>query len=265
MRQPILPFIIIAVFAASLSLSFFLGRHYEQSERYGYGSHDTDAAKAQSQSEQAWDDDGKNSIRDGRSLSANGLDRWSRAVIADVKKKAVEIQTERRPTSSSSSSSSLPSSSTPQAPHQSKSADLTVIELPSLTDMASIGNLHVDVWKKECTKEPRFHIYGLMITGKDFFHYELAKRSVASFFNQTYSSKQLVVVNDSPEYSLAGLHPCLTEIRVVRKPTESFSLGTLRNVGINAVPTGSYWIQWDDDGNSIQFSTVFHSTWTRLA
>ena len=58
----------------------------------------------------------------------------------------------------------------------------------------------------------------------------------------------LVVVNDSPYYSLASdAFPCLVELKVPPNGSKA-SLGQLRNIGINAVPDGNVWVQWDDDG-----------------
>lgn len=56
------------------------------------------------------------------------------------------------------------------------------------------------------------------------------------------------MVNDSPDYSLAsGDLPCLLELHVPANGSKT-SLGQLRNIGINAVPNGNVWVQWDDDG-----------------
>jgi hypothetical protein len=97
-------------------------------------------------------------------------------------------------------------------------------------------------------------IIGVMITGKDAAHAKFAEQAADNFFNQTYPSKALVVINDSPLYRLAPLfnNPCLIELNATTyNPTgqlERWSLGTLRNLGLAVVPSSAVWVQWDDDG-----------------
>merc|ERR1712146_873583 len=53
-------------------------------------------------------------------------------------------------------------------------------------------------------------IFGLMITGKDMVHEYLGRKSMDSFLNQSYARKVLVIVNDSPDYSMIdGPSECL--------------------------------------------------------
>lgn len=96
-----------------------------------------------------------------------------------------------------------------------------------------------------------------MITGKDAAHLQLAIMSAQSFFNQTYPSKVLVVINDGSSYQLAPLlnNPCLIELIVPPPPegssyyaSERLTLGQLRNIGLEAIPRLAVWVQWDDDG-----------------
>ncbi|EDQ86923.1 uncharacterized protein MONBRDRAFT_10406 [Monosiga brevicollis MX1] len=103
-------------------------------------------------------------------------------------------------------------------------------------------------------------VFGLMITGKDLYHEYLGRKSMDCFLNQTYDRKVLIVVNDSPEYSMVDgpsewlrarqlpepprERSCVVELRV---PPRQFVLGDLRNIAINAVPLGAVWVQWDDD------------------
>jgi len=102
--------------------------------------------------------------------------------------------------------------------------------------------------------------FALMITGKDEAHEFLARKSMESFVHQAATRKVLVIVNDSPSYSLTGPvsdwlaavpnsalpepPACVIEIRV---EPQRYTLGDLRNIGINAVPLGGVWVQWDDD------------------
>lgn len=92
-------------------------------------------------------------------------------------------------------------------------------------------------------------VVGVMITGKDRLHHQLALLAIESFFNQTYPAKALVIVNDG-QYRLhkevaADHRPCVLEIGL--QPDPKRLLGELRNIGSQAVPVGMTWVQWDDD------------------
>ncbi|EGD74299.1 hypothetical protein PTSG_12427 [Salpingoeca rosetta] len=84
-------------------------------------------------------------------------------------------------------------------------------------------------------------IFGIMITGKDVHREALAQLAADAFHNQTYPSKVLIIVNTG-NFTL-NPHPCQHEIRA----SADLKLGTLRNMGISAVPTNATWVQWDDD------------------
>lgn len=76
----------------------------------------------------------------------------------------------------------------------------------------------------------------------------LAKRAVKCFQNQSYTNKELVIVDDGDEdYSsiLQDISP--HEIKYVKLEKEpDFVLGKLRNISLTKA-TGDYFIQWDDD------------------
>ncbi|EDQ86480.1 uncharacterized protein MONBRDRAFT_10800 [Monosiga brevicollis MX1] len=98
--------------------------------------------------------------------------------------------------------------------------------------------------KKPQAEEDRI-IFGTMITGKDRLHEFLAEKSASAFAAQDFARKVLIVVNDSPDYSITHYDiPCVVEIFVEPK---KYSLGKLRNIAINAVPVGTFLVQWDDD------------------
>eukprot|EP00049_Salpingoeca_infusionum_P011716 m.204834 g.204834 ORF g.204834 m.204834 type:complete len:223 (+) comp15011_c0_seq11:183-851(+) len=96
-------------------------------------------------------------------------------------------------------------------------------------------------------------VTGIMITGKDAAHEELARRAIWSFFNQTHANKALVVVNDGG-YDVTS-HPCLTQIRP-SPDRPRLLLGELRNLGLDQVPPNTVWIQWDDDGELININIL---------
>ena len=70
----------------------------------------------------------------------------------------------------------------------------------------------------------------------------LARVAVESFMRQTYTERQLVIVNGSGEKVTTREHPMITEVEVMAGPT----IGALRNVGIEKAD-GSLCVIWDDD------------------
>lgn len=130
--------------------------------------------------------------------------------------------------------------------------------IPTLTVTPSMS---IDIREGETMPQDPI-MFALMVTGKDKAHEYLARKSMASFAAQTMRHKVMVVINDSPDYSLVGppsdwlaaalpdmpesevSAACVVEIRVEPR---KFTLGELRNVGINAVPVQGTWVQWDDD------------------
>jgi glycosyltransferase involved in cell wall biosynthesis len=77
---------------------------------------------------------------------------------------------------------------------------------------------------------------------------KLSKIAVSCFLNQTYSNKELVIIDDGESNTLAEFiqelnHPQITYHRL---PSEDLTLGELRNISL-AKATGSYVAQWDDD------------------
>lgn len=89
-----------------------------------------------------------------------------------------------------------------------------------------------------CFCEGQEKIYAIMITGKDAYHYSLAKLSICSFLEQTYPNKYLIIINDG-SYSLKGFEKknLIKEVRLEDK----YPLGTLRNVGLQQIPENAVW------------------------
>ncbi len=85
----------------------------------------------------------------------------------------------------------------------------------------------------------------LMVTGN---RPALAERAVRCFQRQTYANKELVVVDDGEDGTLAAWLQELDDpqIALVRLPAEGKSLGELRNLAV-AHAGGAYVAQWDDD------------------
>jgi len=85
----------------------------------------------------------------------------------------------------------------------------------------------------------------LMVTCGRF---EMAKRSIHCFCKQTYSNKELVIIDDDESDILADWVKTLQDNRInyIRLPNEGKMLGELRNMAVE-LANGSYIAQWDDD------------------
>lgn len=88
----------------------------------------------------------------------------------------------------------------------------------------------------------------LLVTAKGRFEY--AKRSIQCYLDQTYSNRELVVINEGPKEYQNELQ---TYIETLQRPDIRFvwlkgfyTLGALRNIAM-AMATGEYICQWDDD------------------
>jgi glycosyltransferase involved in cell wall biosynthesis len=92
-----------------------------------------------------------------------------------------------------------------------------------------------------------------MITGKTPHHEAMARVAVKCFLAQSYTHKELVIINDG-EYRLNIEHPAVREVHLNDDIPASFEwqrgmkvpLGRLRNIGLQYAK-GEYVIQWDDD------------------
>ena len=87
-------------------------------------------------------------------------------------------------------------------------------------------------------------ITAVMVTGKDVARLPLARAAIASFMDQTYPAKKLLIINDG-DYTVLDpdvKYESVEEFRVDGKR----SLGELRNIGIREA-TDDWIMQWDDD------------------
>lgn len=77
---------------------------------------------------------------------------------------------------------------------------------------------------------------------------ELAKGSIRCFLNQTYKTKELVIIDDGDNDRLAIFVQDLNDprVRIFRLPPEGKSLGELRNLA-KIQARGEFVAQWDDD------------------
>lgn len=95
------------------------------------------------------------------------------------------------------------------------------------------------------TNNPAPKVSCLMVTAN---RRNLARRAIQCFLNQTYSNKELVIIDDGKE----DYRPVLEEVPeeqvkyVKLKKEPDFVLGKLRNRSLEEA-SGDYLIQWDDD------------------
>lgn len=86
----------------------------------------------------------------------------------------------------------------------------------------------------------------LLVTAPGRFDY--FKKSVWCYVNQTYSNKQLVIVNEGPEEyqkQIADHVDGMDDVKLVFL-NGYYTLGALRNISM-ALCDGELWVQWDDD------------------
>lgn len=88
------------------------------------------------------------------------------------------------------------------------------------------------------------HIYCIMVTGKSHCRYNLAKKSVQNFKEQTYPLKKLIILNHGDQKIISEKQENIFEFVIDKS---NMTLGDIRNIGLNLVEPESYWTTWDDD------------------
>lgn len=83
-----------------------------------------------------------------------------------------------------------------------------------------------------------------MITGRDLARRAFAEAAVQCFRRQSYSERELVIVNDGISLFPADVPSNVREVRVAF--SKERTLGDLRNIGLEHAK-GELVIQWDDD------------------
>jgi hypothetical protein len=87
-------------------------------------------------------------------------------------------------------------------------------------------------------------IYGIMITGKDDDRIAMAAVSCRNFFEQDYvGNKRLIIINHNSA-KVGTQDKDVLQIHVDRKKN---SLGAMRNIALELIPTNALWTTWDDD------------------
>jgi hypothetical protein len=87
-------------------------------------------------------------------------------------------------------------------------------------------------------------IYCLMITGYTPTRRKFALNSIQNWFNQTYSKKKLILLNQSKNKLMNQENENILELYIDN--TEK-TLGEIRNIALDLVPPNAYWTTWDDD------------------
>lgn len=91
-------------------------------------------------------------------------------------------------------------------------------------------------------KKPK--VSALMVTGKNPERYPLARVSLECFFDQTWSNKEMVIINHGTEKVCSVSDPRVKEVFVEKGP--GVTLGDMRNWSIENA-TGDWCMTWDDD------------------
>ena len=86
------------------------------------------------------------------------------------------------------------------------------------------------------------HVTAVMVTGKSAERLPLARLTAAAFCQQTYGSRELLIVNTNVE-RVEAPGPGIRELHL---PDSSYTLGELRNIGLGEA-AGEWIVQWDDD------------------
>lgn len=87
----------------------------------------------------------------------------------------------------------------------------------------------------------------IMITGKDQARTALARSSVQNFLQQTYTSKQLLILNHGTEPVLQPAKNGNDGVFEFMIQKNTLTLGDLRNIALQMVSLRGLWTTWDDD------------------
>lgn len=127
-----------------------------------------------------------------------------------------------------------------------REGELVKISLLVKGERVNASVLHIDrclTLVNQAAESPR--ISCLMVTRN---RAEMARQAVRCFQGQTYSDRELVIVDDGEEESLQQLVEECDDERIVyiRLPDNGKPLGELRNLAVKNA-SGAYLAQWDDD------------------
>jgi hypothetical protein len=89
-------------------------------------------------------------------------------------------------------------------------------------------------------------IYCIMTTGKTPNRIQYAKHSLQNFFDQTYTKKCMIIINQGDVSVLSDDFDNVIEV-FVEKDKYKLTLGDMRNIALSLVAIDAYWTTWDDD------------------
>jgi hypothetical protein len=131
----------------------------------------------------------------------------------------------------------------PDAARQAREARFTLLVQGSA---AGTGALRLDSGVDLLRHAPEAPLVSCLMITRD--RPALARRAVRCFREQTYASRELVIVDDGEDGTLQGWVAGLGDPRVhfFRLPAQGKTLGWLRNLAVD-LARGSHVAQWDDD------------------
>ena len=118
---------------------------------------------------------------------------------------------------------------------------LIVLLLLLLLSVALVGGRRTENYQ-----EPDV-VYCLMVTGKDEQRIDFARGSVKNFMDQDFGSKKLIIINHHPTLRVTNDTRHDDVVEVAFDKSEGRTLGDMRNLSLDMVPTGALWTTWDDD------------------
>lgn len=108
----------------------------------------------------------------------------------------------------------------------------------------------VPMWRG-CERRPLAYysneVYCLMVTSNTAHRRPYCRLSVRNFFEQSYPTKRLIIVNLSDSPILTEQERTDDRVLEVRVKRNGLSLGAIRNVSLEFVPPHAWWTLWDDD------------------
>ena len=116
----------------------------------------------------------------------------------------------------------------------------TLGQYPSLTADHAWCDLRRQIYARKF--QPK--VSALMVTGRSSGRLPFARMAVKSFLRQTWSNKELVIINHGNSKVWTGVDSRIRESMVNKSP--GVTLGDLRNRSIDTA-SGDWCIQWDDD------------------
>lgn len=89
-------------------------------------------------------------------------------------------------------------------------------------------------------------VYCVMITNGDDTNRDLFRKlSIKNFIEQTYQNKKLIIVNEGKKLDFNSED--ILQVSIHNRKARKLTLGDLRNIALEMIPTDSIFTVWDDD------------------